>query len=133
MGESQLADPTILPLKVGKRFSKSLPGIVKNVFKHIFRIYVHIYLRHMDKIIELGIDSYVNSCFKHFVHFAHEFQLVELSDYAPLKDLIKAIMDPSLEDNSDDDDDDDDEEDKKEKEEEKEEEEKEGKRRRKRR
>jgi len=119
--EGQLADPKILPLTVGPAFPKTHPGIMRNVFKHIFRIYAHIYLNHLGKIIELGIDDYVNSSFKHFIHFAHQFSLVDTQDYSPLKQLIKSIMDPSLEVNSDEDEDEDEDEEE-EKEDEKEEE-----------
>jgi len=112
--EKNLSDTKVLPVTVGKSFPRNLPGIIRAVFKHIFRMYAHIFLTHLGKVMEMGIDAYVNSSFKHFIHFAHEFQLMELQDYTPLKDLIKAIMDPSI------DPDDEDEDEEKEDEEEKE-------------
>merc|ERR1719273_937386 len=63
----------------------------------------------------LGNDDYVNSSFKHFIHFASHFQLMEIQDYNPLKDLIKAIMDPAIEVGSDASDDEEEEEEVKEK------------------
>jgi len=99
--QTNLGDEKVLPLSVGKKFPKTLPGIIRNVFKHVFRIYAHIYLNHLRNIIALGNDDYVNSSFKHFIHFANHFQLMEIQDYTPLKDLIKAIMDPAMEVGSD--------------------------------
>jgi len=101
-----LGDEKVLPLSVGKKFPKTLPGIIRNVFRHVFRMYAHIYLNHLRHIMALGNDDYVNSSFKHFIHFATHFQLIEIQDYAPLKDLIKAIMDPAIEVGSDASDDD---------------------------
>merc|ERR1711860_434267 len=97
------------------------PGIIRNVFRHVFRMYAHIYLNHLRHIMALGNDDYVNSSFKHFIHFASHFQLMEIQDYNPLKDLIKAIMDPAIEVGSDASDDEDEKKEEKEEEEEEEE------------
>ena len=66
--------------------------MVKKIFTRLFRVYAHIYHSHFQKIVGLGAEAHLNTCFKHFIYFVHEFKLIETKELAPLKDLIDSLM-----------------------------------------
>jgi hypothetical protein len=41
------------------------------IFKRLFRVYAHIYHSHFQKIVGLGAEAHLNTCFKHFIYFVH--------------------------------------------------------------
>jgi MOB kinase activator 1 len=59
--------------------------------KRLFRIYAHTYHEHLDYVKELNAIEHLNTSFKNFILFVHEFQLIESKDLAPLADLIKKL------------------------------------------
>ena len=65
---------------------------MKNIFKRLFRVYAHIYYCHFEKLVALGAEAYLNTCFKHFVYFITEFNLVAPQELRPLQDLINTLM-----------------------------------------
>ncbi len=87
--EGQLNDESIFPLQLGTPFPKSFGTIVKTIFKRLFRVYAHIYHAHFKKIIGLGAEAHLNTCFKHFIFFVHEFKLIPTAEQAPLRELIQ--------------------------------------------
>lgn len=90
--ETQLNDEHIFPLQLGTPFPKNFTQIVKVIFKRLFRVYAHIYHSHFQKIVGLGAEAHLNTCFKHFIYFVHEFKLIEVKELEPLKDLIDTLM-----------------------------------------
>jgi len=90
--ETQLNDESIFPLQLGTPFPKNFLSIVKTIFKRLFRVYAHIYHSHFQKIVALGAEAHLNTCFKHFIYFVHEFKLIEQKELQPLKDLIDSLM-----------------------------------------
>jgi len=90
--ETQLNDEHIFPLQLGTPFPKNFQQIVKVIFKRLFRVYAHIYHSHFQKIVGLGAEAHLNTCFKHFIYFVHEFKLIDPKELAPLKDLIDSLM-----------------------------------------
>jgi MOB kinase activator 1 len=40
-------------------------------------------------ILALGLEYHLNTCFKHFIFFIDEFELVEEKELAPLSELIQ--------------------------------------------
>ena len=75
----------------GTPFPKNFQTIVKNIFKRLFRVYAHIYHSHFQKIVGLGAEAHLNTCFKHFIYFVHEFKLIDPKELEPLKDLIDTL------------------------------------------
>lgn len=65
---------------------------VKNILKRLFRVYAHIYHSHFKKIIALGAELHLNSCFKHFMFFVAEFALIDGREVAPLRDLVRNLI-----------------------------------------
>jgi len=86
-----LDDESIFPSRVDVPFPKNFRDEIKNIFKRLFRVYAHIYYSHFHKIVGLGEEAHLNTCFKHFYYFITEFQLVGQKEMAPLADLIYSL------------------------------------------
>jgi MOB kinase activator 1 len=85
---AKLSDPVLFPVEEGAKFPKNFLQQVKQIYKRLFRLYGHIYFSHFEKIRSIGANAHLNTCFKHFVYFILEFQLVSKEELAPLKKLI---------------------------------------------
>jgi MOB kinase activator 1 len=90
--ESQLNDDQIFPLQFGNPFPKNFLQIVKTIFKRLFRIYAHMYYSHYENIQILGVDAHMNTCFKQFILFVREFDLVEDKETAVLDSVISKLL-----------------------------------------
>lgn len=75
--QSKLDDESIFPSRTDIPFPKNFAALIKVIFKKLFRIYAHIYYSHFAKIISLGEEAHLNTCFKHFYYFVTEFGLVD--------------------------------------------------------
>jgi MOB kinase activator 1 len=98
--ENQLNNEKLFPCQVGKQnlnylitlgvnFPDNFQSLVKIIFKRLFRVYAHIYHSHFKHVMSLGLESHLNTCFKHFIYFVDEFKLVDSKDLAPLAELIQ--------------------------------------------
>jgi len=92
--ETQLNDEKIFPLQLGTPFPNNFEAIVKTIFKRLFRVYAHIYHHHFQRVVGLGAEAHLNTCFKHFCYFVEEFHLIEKAEQAPMKDLIDDFFTP---------------------------------------
>lgn len=90
---AQLEDPRLFPTKPGVPYPDDFVPSVKVVFKRLFRAYAHFYHAHFDDYHSLGMQDHVNKCFRHFMLYVKEFDLVSEKDQAPLKDFIPQILD----------------------------------------
>jgi len=90
-----LDDENVFPSRVDVPFPRNFQQVVKNIFKRLFRVYAHIYYSHFQKIVTLGEEAHLNTCFKHFYYFIEEFSLVDKKEMAPLQDLIDNLTKPS--------------------------------------
>lgn len=62
------------------------------LFRRFFRVYGHIYHSHIDEINKLNADAHLNTCFKHFIYFVMEFQLIAKEELAPLQSIVDSII-----------------------------------------
>jgi MOB kinase activator 1 len=76
---------------VGVEFPKDFSITVKAIFKHLFRIFCHIYTAHSDKIEMLQLEGHLNTLFSHFYCFGKEFDLIDKKDIIPLQDFIQEL------------------------------------------
>jgi len=90
--ETQLNDERIFPLQLGTPFPPNFNNVVKVIFKRLFRVYAHIYHHHFQRIVALGAEAHLNTCFKHFCYFVDEFELMAKTEQEPLKDLIQGFF-----------------------------------------
>eukprot|EP00168_Porphyra_purpurea_P020950 TRINITY_DN9050_c0_g1_i1.p2 TRINITY_DN9050_c0_g1~~TRINITY_DN9050_c0_g1_i1.p2 ORF type:complete len:211 (-),score=60.56 TRINITY_DN9050_c0_g1_i1:145-777(-) len=81
--QDTLDNETIFPSRVDVPFPRQFQTVVKNIFKRLFRVYAHIYYNHFQKIVSLGEEAHLNTCFKHFYLFINEFNLVDKRETAP--------------------------------------------------
>ena len=84
--------PQIFPQRPGQRFPRTFVDTVKTIFKRLFRVYAHIYHSHWDMMVTLGAEAHLNTCFKHFVFFTQQFQLIDAKEMAPLQELIDSNL-----------------------------------------
>jgi len=85
--DNQVNDEDIFPPNADIPFPKNFQPIVKNIFKRLFRVFVHVYIHHFDKILSMGAEAHINQCYKHFYHFVTQFQLIEKRELTPLKEM----------------------------------------------
>jgi len=85
---AQISDPTLFPTDEGK-FPQKFMMCIRNIYKRLFRLYAHIYYSHFEKIRSIGANAHLNTCFKHFVYFILEFNLVDKKGMAPLEKFIE--------------------------------------------
>ena len=57
------------------------------------RRYAHIYYCHFERMSALGAEPHLNTCFKHFVYFVYEFNLIpNRTELSPLQELIDKLL-----------------------------------------
>ncbi|KAL4853877.1 5'-adenylylsulfate reductase 3 [Chlorella vulgaris] len=95
--EDQLDNPGIFPQRFGGSFPPSFAATVRNILKRLFRVYGHIYHSHFRQVEKLELEPHLNTCFRHFMLFTLEFNLIDERELAPLKELIdRMTMRPAM-------------------------------------
>jgi len=89
--QDQLDDENVFPSHIGKPFPSNFPQVAKTIMKRLFRVYAHIYHEHFQTIEHLKAIEHLNTSFKHFILFVHQFDLIESKELAPLQDLIDRL------------------------------------------
>lgn len=84
-------DATLFPTKQGVPFPPHFLGVLKNIYRQMFRIFAHIYHNHFDKFVHLSMEAHWNSFFSHFISFGKEFDLLDRQEMEPLLPLIEAM------------------------------------------
>lgn len=82
----------MLPCCSGVSFPRNFITIAKTILKRLFRVYAHVYHAHFPHVIELQEEAHLNTSFKHFVYFVHEFNLIEKRELSPMQELIDKMM-----------------------------------------
>jgi MOB kinase activator 1 len=72
--QSRIDDEGTFPAKLGVPFPKGFGGTVRTIWRRLFRVYAHVYCEHFSVVVGLGLESHLNTSFKHFVLFAKEFE-----------------------------------------------------------
>lgn len=76
-------------------FPKDFRQICKKILTRLFRVFVHVYIHHFDRIRELGTEPHANTLYKHFYFFVTEYGMVStkeleaLVSYANLEHTLK--------------------------------------------
>ncbi|EMP27574.1 Mps one binder kinase activator-like 2A [Chelonia mydas] len=82
--EVQINNEDIFPTNVGTPFPKNFLQVVKKILSRLFRVFVHVYIHHFDRISHMGSEAHVNTCYKHFYYFVKEFNLIDTKELEPL-------------------------------------------------
>lgn len=86
-----LDDETIFPVRLGEPFPANIRQVLCSIFKRLFRVYAHVYVNHFAAVQEMGAEPHLNTCFRHFMLFVREFDLIERAELAPLRELIDRL------------------------------------------
>jgi len=89
--QATLDDESIFPVRVGEPFPSNIRAVICTLFKRLFRVYAHIYVLHFTSMQEMGAEPHLNTCFRHFMLFVREFDLIDQNELEPLKSLIDRI------------------------------------------
>merc|ERR1711998_438970 len=89
--QTTLDDERLFPVRVGEPFPRNIRQTICTIFKRLFRVYAHIYVLHFSSMQEMGAEPHLNTCFRHFMLFVREFDLIEPQELLPLKELIDKI------------------------------------------
>ncbi|GAB5579831.1 MOB kinase activator 3B isoform X1 [Prionailurus iriomotensis] len=84
--EVQINNEDIFPTCVGVPFPKNFLQICKKILCRLFRVFVHVYIHHFDRVIVMGAEAHVNTCYKHFYYFVTEMNLIDRKELEPLKE-----------------------------------------------
>eukprot|EP00013_Stygamoeba_regulata_P027077 CAMPEP_0177663642 /NCGR_PEP_ID=MMETSP0447-20121125/20031_1 /TAXON_ID=0 /ORGANISM="Stygamoeba regulata, Strain BSH-02190019" /LENGTH=127 /DNA_ID=CAMNT_0019169485 /DNA_START=361 /DNA_END=744 /DNA_ORIENTATION=+ len=90
--QDKLDDEHLFPLEPNTPFPKNYLATVKKIFCRLFRVYGHIYHIHFDQLLAMESVAHLNTCFKHFMMFVREFDLVEKKEQEPLRELIEKLF-----------------------------------------
>jgi len=91
--QNQLDDEKLFPTQLGVPFPGDFLERVQNIFRRLFRVYAHIYYCHFERMSALGAEPHLNTCFKHFVYFVFEFDLIpRKEELDPLRELIDKLL-----------------------------------------
>lgn len=82
--EKQINDESIFPCTTGIPFPKNFQSTCKKILSRLFRVFVHVYIHHFDRITQIGAEAHVNTCYKHFIYFVMEFNLLRKEEIQPL-------------------------------------------------
>jgi len=83
--EDQINNECVFPIDETQTFPRDFKTSVKNIFKRLFRVFAILYHAHFKSIERLGAAAHLNTCFKHFMFFVYEFNLVSDKDLKALK------------------------------------------------
>ncbi|XP_076472121.1 MOB kinase activator 3B-like [Babylonia areolata] len=89
--ESQINDESIFPVQMGCPFPKNYHSVVKKILKRLFRVFVHVYIHHFDKLVAMGAEAHINTCYKHFYYFVTEYNLIDKKELEPLREMTERI------------------------------------------
>lgn len=89
--EDQINNEDVFPVKVGVPFPRNYAPTVKKILTRLYRVFVHLYIHHFDKMVGIGAEPHVNTCYKHFYYFIKEYALVDKRELEPLRHLTERI------------------------------------------
>lgn len=84
----------VFPSKTSIPFPANfIEAYAKQILKRLFRVYAHVYCHHFNEILELNLQTVLNTSFRHFCLFTEEFHLLRKQDYGPLLELVQEMKD----------------------------------------
>ncbi|SMN20585.1 similar to Saccharomyces cerevisiae YIL106W MOB1 Component of the mitotic exit network [Maudiozyma saulgeensis] len=92
--QDQFDDELIFPSRRDGVFpDRFIDKVIIPMLRRLFRVYAHIYCHHFNEILELNLQTVLNTSFRHFCLFAQEFNLLRPSDFGPLLELVTELRD----------------------------------------
>lgn len=107
---------SVFPVSTDVPFPRSFLNLCRKILTRLFRVFVHVYIHHFDRIVSIGAvnlklhrkykvfifiklintylyfqEAHVNTCYKHFYYFVQEFELVSAKELEPLSEMTVHI------------------------------------------
>ncbi|KAF7489985.1 MOB kinase activator-like 3 [Sarcoptes scabiei] len=92
--ESQINNESLFPTKNDIPFPKTFIPNCKKILARLFRVFVHVYIHHFDRLMAVGAEAHCNTCYKHFYYFVKQFDLVNAKEFEPLSELTLRLCEP---------------------------------------
>ncbi|GAB0094606.1 MOB kinase activator-like 3 [Sergentomyia squamirostris] len=89
--ECQINNENLFPVSTDIPFPRSFVTLCRKILTRLFRVFVHVYIHHFDRIVSIGAEAHVNTCYKHFYYFVQEFELVSPKELEPLCEMTSRI------------------------------------------
>ncbi|XP_037045476.1 MOB kinase activator-like 3 [Bradysia coprophila] len=89
--EAQINNESVFPVSTDVPFPKSFVSLCRKILTRLFRVFVHVYIHHFDRIVSIGAEAHVNTCYKHFYYFVQEIELVSPKELEPLAEMTAHI------------------------------------------
>lgn len=89
--QTTLDDERLFPVDSSEPFPSNIRDTIRTMFKRLFRVYAHMYVEHFAALQRMGAEPHLNTCFRHFILFVREFDLIEPQELAPLQVLIDKV------------------------------------------
>ncbi|KAH0554759.1 MOB kinase activator-like 3 [Cotesia glomerata] len=89
--EAQINNESVFPITTDVPFPKTFTSLCKKILTRLFRVFVHVYIHHFDRIVSIGAEAHVNTCYKHFYYFVTEFDLINTKELEPLSEMTSKV------------------------------------------
>ncbi|GMT25954.1 hypothetical protein PFISCL1PPCAC_17251, partial [Pristionchus fissidentatus] len=89
--EVRINDETLFPTCMDLPFPKDFRAMCKKILTRLFRVFVHTYIHHFDRIVDLGAEPHANTLYKHFYYFVTEHSMVSSKELEALKEMTERL------------------------------------------
>lgn len=82
-----ITDEAVFPTDDSVPFPKNFKEICSKIFRRLYRLFIHVYIEHFERMVETGAEEHTNIFYRHFYFFMQEHKLMQEQDFAPLDEL----------------------------------------------
>ncbi|KAI1701830.1 mob1/phocein family domain-containing protein [Ditylenchus destructor] len=90
--EARINNEEIFPSNPNVPFPSDFRQTCKKILSRLFRIFVHIYIHHFDRLVQIGAEPHANTLYKHFHFFVTEHNMVTTRELDALKNLTERLI-----------------------------------------
>uniref|UniRef100_A0A0M3HMT5 Mob1/phocein family n=1 Tax=Ascaris lumbricoides TaxID=6252 RepID=A0A0M3HMT5_ASCLU len=90
--EIRINDETIFPSNTAVPFPRDFRQICKKILTRLFRVFVHVYIHHFDRLSQLGAEPHANTLYKHFYFFITEYAMVSSKELDALSFCVASAV-----------------------------------------
>jgi len=89
--DDMITDEKIFPPVDDVPFPSNFKEVCKRIFRRLYRVFVHVYIEHFERLQEAGAEAHTNTFYRHYYFFMKEHKLMEERDFAPLETLNEKL------------------------------------------
>ncbi|KAE9555033.1 hypothetical protein FO519_001779 [Halicephalobus sp. NKZ332] len=90
--EVRINNENIFPVSIQIPFPPDYKQTCKKILTRLFRVFVHVYIHHFDRLVSIGAEPHANTLYKHFYYFVTEHNLVSARELEALKNLTDRLV-----------------------------------------